>query len=184
MVDQLLKDLEKSAKTIFESLKLELSGIRTNRPNPQLVENVKVEYMGQPMTIKQLGSISIVPPREIDISPWDKSYVPAIIKGIETSGMGLTANTDGNLIRINLPTLTDERRQELIKLIKSMAEQTKIRIRSLRDDVNKKVEAAFKEKIVSEDQKFKGKDKIQKVIDKTNVDIETLLSGKIKEINE
>lgn len=184
MVDQLLKDLEKNTKSNVEGLKIELSGIRTNRPNPQLVENVKVEYMGQLMTVKQLGTITIVPPREIDISPWDKASVPAIIKGIETSGMGLTANTDGHLIRINLPTLTDERRQELIKLIKSLTEQVKIRVRGLRDDVNKKIESAFKAKTISEDQKFKGKEKIQKVIDKTNADIEMLLAGKIKEINE
>ncbi len=184
MIDQLLKDLEKNTKSGVDSLKLELSGIRTNRPNPQLVENVKVDYMGQQMAIKQLGSISIVPPREIDISPWDKASIPAIIKGIETSGMGLTANSDGNLIRINLPTLTDERRQELIKLIKSITEQVKIKVRGMRDDANKKVEAAFKAKMVGEDQKFKGKEKIQKVIDKTNADIETLLAGKVKEINE
>ena len=183
-METLIKDLEKNLKSVVEALKNELSGVRTNRPNPKLVEDIKVDYMGQQMTVKQLGTITIVPPREINISLWDKSAIAPLMKAIETSGRGLTANSDGNLIRINLPTLTDERRQELIKLAKSMTEQIKIRVRSLRDDVNKKVEASFKAKTLSEDQKFKGKDQIQKAIDKINAEIETALSGKIKEISE
>jgi ribosome recycling factor len=178
------KELENTVKPAVESLKTELSGIRTNRPHPGLIEDIKVEYLEQPMTLKQLGSISIVPPREIDINVWDGGALPAVVKAIETSGRGLTANISGNLIRINLPTMTDERRVELSKLVKSMVEQVKIRIRSLRDDANKKVEVAFKAKILSEDQKFRTKDYIQKVVDKTNADIENLLAGKLKEIND
>lgn len=184
MTDQLIKDLEQNAKASVDSLKTELAGIRTNRPNAKLVEDIKVDYLGQQLTIKQLGSIFVAPPREIDISVWDKSALSAIAKAIETSGRGLTANTDGNLIRINLPALTDERRQEFVKLAKSLVEQIKIRIRGLRDDANKKTEAAFKAKTLSEDQKFKTKEQIQKVVDKVNVEIENLLAGKIKEINE
>src|SRR3989338_7656704 len=111
-----LKDLEKNAKTAIENLRAEFSGIRANRPNPKLVEDIRVDYLGQQLTIKQLGSITILPPRELDISVWDKDAVSTVVKAIETSGRGLTANTDGNLIRINLPTLTDERRQEFAKL--------------------------------------------------------------------
>ena len=180
----LIKELEKNLKTAAEGLRTELSGIRTNRPSPKLVENIKVEYMEQQLTVKQLGSISIVPPREIDISAWDKAAVGPISKAIETSGLGLTANTDGNLIRINLPTLTDERRQELTKLVKSLTEQVKIKVRNLREDVNRKIEAGFKEKKISEDQKFKFKKQNQDAVDKINAELENLLSGKIKEINE
>lgn len=178
------KELEQSARPLMEGLKTELSGIRTNRPNPQLVENVKVEYMEQQFTLKQLSSISIVPPREIDVNVWDKEAVNSVAKAIETSGMGLTANIQGNLIRIFLPTLTDERRQELTKLVKGMVEQIKIRIRAMRDDANKKVEAAFKTKTISEDQKFKSREQIQKVVDKLNADTEMLLAAKIREIND
>mgnify|MGYP001587083610 FL=1 len=183
-METLVKDLEKNAKSAVESLKTELAGVRTNRPNPKLVEDIKVDYLGQILTIKQLGSISIIPPREIDISVWDKAAINSVAKAVETSGRGLTANVDGNLIRINLPTLTDERRQELIKLAKSLTEQSKIRIRSLRDEANKKIEAAFKAKTLSEDQKFKTKEQVQKAVDKVNAEIESLLAGKIKEINE
>lgn len=178
------KDLEVALKPALENLKQELSGVRTNRPHPGLVEDIKVEYLDQQLSLKQLGSISIIPPREIDINVWDVGALNAVIKAIETSGRGLTANVSGNLIRINLPMLTDERRQELAKLVKNMVEQAKIRIRGSRDEANKKVEAAFKAKTISEDQKFKGREQIQKVVDKMNADAEMLLATKLKEINE
>ncbi len=183
-MEDFAKSLETVARPAIDNLKAELSGVRTNRPSSKLVEDVKVEYMEKQFAIKQLGSISIVPPREIDINVWDKEAVNACVKAIETSGMGLTANTQGNLIRINLPTLTDERRQELIKLVKNMIEQVKIKIRALRDDANKKAEGAFKAKAISEDQKFKNKEQIQKVVDKLNADVEILLAHKVKEIND
>ena len=109
MTDQLIKEFEKNLRAAVDYLKNELSGVRTNRPSPKLVDNLKVRYMDQEFTVQQLGAISILPPREIDINVWDKESVNAVVKAIETSGMGLTANPDGNLIRINLPTLTDER---------------------------------------------------------------------------
>lgn len=181
---EIIKDLDQKLKPLLDSLRQELSGIRTNRPTTKLVEDIKVDYLGQPMMVKQLGSISIVPPREIDVAVWDREAVSAVAKAIENSGRGMTPNIDGNLIRLNLPQLTDERRQELIKLIKSTVEQTKIKIRALRDDANKKAEADFKAKTISEDQKFKLRDQIQKAVDKVNQAIESLLLGKIKEIIE
>lgn len=179
-----MKDFEGGAKPALDGLKAELSGIRTNRPHPGLIEDIKVDYMGQSLMIKQLGSISIIPPREINVSVWDAAALPSVVKAIETSGRGLTANVSGNLIRINLPTMTDERRAELSKLVKSTVEQVKIKIRSLREDANKRVEAAFKAKTLSEDQKFKTKEQIQKSVDKINAEIENLLVGKLKEISE
>ena len=184
MTDQLIKEFEKNLKTAVDYLRNELSGVRTNRPSPKLVDNLKVRYMEQEFIVQQLGSISIVPPREIDINVWDPASVAAVVKAIETSGMGLTANSDGNLIRINLPTLTDERREELTKLSKRLTEEAKIKIRSSRDDVNKKIEGLFKEKLITEDQKFKSREKAQKAVDSANGEIETLLSAKIKEISE
>jgi len=179
-----IKDLDQKLKTLSAGLKQEFLNIRGNRPTAALVENIKVDYAGQQFMIKQLGSISIVPPREIDISVWDKEAVGAVAKAIETVGGGLTANSEGNLIRIFLPALTDERRQELIKLIKAAAEQVKIRIRSLRDEENKKVEAQFKIKVLTEDQKFKGREQIQKAVDAVNQGIEAMVAAKVKEISE
>ncbi|MBI2025009.1 MAG: ribosome recycling factor [Candidatus Harrisonbacteria bacterium] len=178
------KDLEKAARPVIESFKSELGGVRANRPNPKLVEDIKVDYMEQQFSIKQLGSISIIPPREINVTVWDQASVNAVAKAIETSGRGLTANVNGSVIRINLPTLTDERRQELTKLVKNLTEQIKIKIRSLRDESNKKIESAFKAKQINEDKKFKSKEQVQKNVDKLNAEIETLLAAKIKEISE
>lgn len=183
-MEDYVKNFEQSARPAVEGLKSELAGIRTNRPNPRLVEDIRVDYLGQQLTVKQLGTITVVFPREVDISCWDKNAIAPVAKAIESAGRGLTANIDGNLIRINLPTLTDERRQELTRLAKSSVEQVKIKIRALRDVGNKKIEADFKAKAIGEDQKFKSKERVQKAVDKVNADIETLLAAKIKEINE
>ncbi len=183
-MDQIIKDLEASLRALSEGLKQELFNIRTNRPSAKLVENIKVDYLEQQLLIKQLGSISIVPPREINVSCWDKDAAGPVAKAIEISGLGVSASADGSLVRITLPQLTDDRRRDLEKLVKSLTEQVKIRVRNSRDDANKKIEAAFKAKDLSEDQKFNAKKKIQNAVDKTNQEIEALLSAKIKEIGE
>lgn len=179
-----IKEFESKLKIIADGLKHEFSGIRANRPTTKLVEDIKVDYFDQQLPVKQLGSISIVPPREINISVWDKNAVAPVVKALEAAKLGMTPSSDGNVIRLNLPTLTDERRKELEKLIKGITEQSRIRIRGLRDDANKKTEQDFKDKNISEDQKFKSKKQIQEAVDKVNKDIETLLVGKIKEIND
>jgi len=177
-MDEITKDIEQKTKAIFDALRQEIVSIRTNRPTAKLVEDIKADYFGQQTPIKQLASISIVPPREIDISVWDKNALAPVVKAIESSNLGVTANVDGNLIRINLPPLTDERRKELTKLIKGIVEQSRIKIRAMRDEANKKTKDA------PEDQKFKLKEKIQDIVDKTNKEIEAMLAAKIKEIEE
>ena len=158
--------------------------LRSNRPSPKMVEDIKVDYYGQLMPIKQLGSISIVPPREIDISVWDGGAVNAVAKAIETSSLQLTANIDGNLIRINLPTLTDERRKELDKAIRKMAEEVRIRIRGSRDEINKEIKRLEDAGSLSEDIAFKKKEEAQRFVDKFNNEIELLLANKLREISE
>ena len=179
-----LKGLEKKISETLQYLKSQLGGMRGNRPSPMLVEDILVDYFGQKMPIKQLGSISIVPPREIQISCWDKQAVSAAVKAIESSNLNVGANTDGNLIRINLPPLSSERRQGLIKVIKKESEETRIRIRNLRDEENKKINFSEQEGEINEDDKFRLKEENQKMIDKANKDIEAILENKIKEIEE
>ncbi len=183
-MEQIIKDIESSLRTLATGLKEELFNIRTNRPSAKLIENIKVDYMEQQLSIKQLGSISILPPREINVSCWDKDAAGPIAKAIEISGLGVSASADGSLVRITLPQLTDDRRRDLEKLVKSLTEQVKIRVRNSRDDSNKKIEAAFKAKMITEDQKFNGRKKIQNAVDKTNEEMESLLNAKIKEIGE
>jgi len=180
----ILKNLELKIAEAIKHFKEQLAGIRGGRPNSKLVEDVPVEYFGQKLTIKQVGSISIVPPREIQISVWDKNAAAAVLKAIESSDLNISANLEGNLIRINLPSLSGERRQELIKVAKKEAEEARIKIRSIRDEINKEINRQFEDKKISEDDKFKFKEKIQESIDKANEEIEKILANKIKEIEE
>ncbi|MEK7593471.1 MAG: ribosome recycling factor [Patescibacteria group bacterium] len=179
-----MQDLQLKLSEIIKHFKEQMAGIRGGRPNPKLIEDIGVEYFGQKLTVKQLGSIGVIPPTTIQISAWDKGAVSAIAKAIESSNLNVSANTEGNLIRINLPPLSSERRQELIKIAKKEAEESKIKIRHSRDEMNKKINLQAEKGEITEDDKFKLKEDIQKAIDKTNEEIEKILENKIKEIEE
>jgi len=180
----LLKNLELKISEALKSLKDQLSGIRGGRPNAKLVEDISVDYFGQKLLIKQLGSINIVPPREMQISVWDKNSAALVLKAIEASNLNVSTILEGNLIRINLPALSGERRQELAKLAKKETEEVRIKIRSIRDEINKEITGQFETKKISEDEKFKLKDKVQKRIDEINKEIDGILENKIREIEE
>jgi ribosome recycling factor len=182
MTNVFLEKFKKEMAWLIENFKKEIAVIRGNRPSPALVENLKVDYFNQPLSIKQLASISIIPPREIDINVWDKNAIPGIVKAIEAAG--LSANFEGKLIRINLPPLTEERRQELIKSVKKITENFRIHLRNQRDEILKEVRRRFELKEINEDQKFKLKEEIQKNVDSTNQEIENVLAKKIKELQE
>lgn len=179
-----IKEFEQKINSLIEFLKQELMAMRSNRPSPRLVEDIPIEAYGQKMTIKQVGAISIVPPAQIQISAWDKSIVTAIAKAIENSNLKVSASIEGNLIRINLPPLSDERRNELAKIVKKEVEEAKIKIRAARDETMKKISKNFEESKVTEDQKFKLKEDLQKAIDKANEKTEEILEGKIRELRE
>ncbi|MBN2197668.1 ribosome recycling factor [Candidatus Wolfebacteria bacterium] len=180
----ILKELENKIIEAIDHLKEEFSGLRGGRPNSKLVENIMVDYFGQKLTIKQLGSISIIPPREIHISVWDKNAAPPVLKAIEASNLNVGVLAEGNLVRINLPPLSGERRQELIKIAKREIEETKVRIRNGRDEINKEIGKLFDKKEITEDDKFKLKDKVQEQVNQANEKIEKILEDKIKEIEE
>ncbi len=180
----ILNDLELKTGEAIKYFKEQLSAIRGGRPNPKLIEDVPVEYFGQRLPIKQLGSISIMPPREIQISVWDKNAAAIILKAIEASNLNISANLEGSLIRINLPALSGERRQELIKIAKRETEEARIKIRGIRDEVNKEINRQFEEKKIGEDEKFKLKERIQENINKVNEGVEKILEEKIREIEE
>lgn len=180
----IIKELEQKMASLIEFLRQELMGVRSNRPSPRLVEDIRVEIYGQQMTVRQVGAISIQPPASILISVWDKSSVPAVAKAIESSNLNVVANVDGTTIRINLPALTDERRKEIIKMVKKEVEEAKIKVRSLRDEENKHVAREAEEGNLTEDEKFKLKEQIQAIVDKGNKELDQLLEKKIVEINE
>ncbi len=178
-----LEEFKTHAKAIVLGLHKELGSVRTNRPTPALVEDLKVNYFDQLTPLKQLASINIIPPREINIQVWDKSAVNNVIKAIETSSLGLSATADGASIRVHLPELSQERREELIKFIKKIAEEHRIRLRHLRDETNKEILKLFEDDELNEDVKFKSKEEVQKETERINKDIENLLENKIHEIN-
>lgn len=179
-----LEEFKKEAEPVIVGFEKDLQRVRTNRPSTALVEDLKVNYYNQAMLLKSVGSIGIIPPRTINIQVWDKEAVNAVVKAIETSSLNLTANVDGNNIRINLPELSQERREELIKHVKKVAEEHRIKLRHLRDETNRRVQKSLDNDEIGEDQKFKLKEAIQKEIDKANERIEALLVSKIKEISE
>ncbi len=180
----IIKDLENKLKGLLESLRVEFQTIRSSRPSARMVEDIKVDYYGQMTPIKALGSISIVPPREIDISVWDRGVATAVAKAIEESSLKISASIDGSLIRVNLPALTEERKKELEKVVKKITEDTKIRIRGARDESNKVIKRTEEEGAFSEDIAFKKKEDVQKVIDRYNGEVEKMMDSKIKEILE
>lgn len=170
--------------SLIEFVRQELMGVRSNRPSPRLVEDIPVEVYGQRMTVRQVGAISIQPPASILISVWDRDAVNTVAKAIENSNLNVVANVDGTTIRINLPALTDERRQQIIKMVKKEIEEAKIKVRSLRDDENKRVAREAEEGALTEDEKFKLKEQIQAVVDRGNKELDQLLEKKTAEIME
>jgi ribosome recycling factor len=183
MIDQILKELEESLKKIFEKFATEIKSIRSNRPSVELIENIKVNFYNDVLTIKQLGALSIKPPRTIQINVWDKNAINAISGAINDSKMGFGVSVDGNTIYVNLPELTSERKLEFSKLAKKITEEARIQIRNKRDESIKKLKNLEEEKKINEDDVFKTKEKIQKIIDDINFKVESTLEEKLKELS-
>jgi len=183
-METFIKELEGALNAAVQKLHEELGGVRSNRPSVGLVENIMVECYGQAMPVKQVGSLGVRPPRDIEITVWDQSIVATVAKAIQDAKVGLSVSNDGNIVHATLPSMTDERRAEFSKLVKRMAEEARIKIRAHRDDVIKKIKAAEADKKLDEDAAFRGKEKVQKIVDETNKKVETMLEGKLKELAE
>lgn len=177
-IDNVRPEFEKA----FKFLEQETAKIRTSRASPAMVEDIEVSAFGSKFSLKQLGSISTPQTNQIVIQPWDTSYIEPIEKAIAQSGLGMSSAVDKNVIRLNLPLLTEEYRQGLGKVLNEKSEQTRQIIRRWRDDAWNKIQDAFKEKKISEDDKFRGKDELQKVVDEFNEKIKNLIERKKQEI--
>ena len=173
-----LEELQQKFDKLLVELKDELLTIRTNRPTPKLIEDIQVDYAGQPLPIKQLGSIAIELPRSLLVTPWDKESISTIAKSIENAKLGVTSSVQGSVVRVTLPELTDERKKEMSKIVKKIAEETRIKMRIVRDDANKKVNAEQDENI-----KFSNKEKLQKSVDAFNSTIDGFILSKLVELN-
>ena len=178
IIEKIRPELEK----VVSFLSRELQKIRTERVSPALVEDIKVEYFSQTYSLKQLASISVSQAREIIIQPWDNSYIEEIVKSLEKSSIGASPSVDKNLIRIKLPPLSEEFRKDLIRVVSEKQEQAKKTIRRWRDESWGEIQDKFREKKISEDDKFKGKKDLQELIEDYSKKIEEMVNKKKKEI--
>jgi len=183
MYKQLVDNLKKELNGVLEFLKNDLAQVRSGRANPALVENVKIDAYGSKMNLKEVASILVPDAKTLLIQVWDKGLINSVVKGIEESRLGLTPNIEGQNIKLVVPPLVEERRKELTKLLHDKLEQARIRIRRGRDEVWHKVQNLEKEKKISEDDKFRAKDDLQKVVDEYNKKVKEMGEGKEKELN-
>ncbi len=181
---EILHSAEDKMKKAYESVTREFSEVRTGRAHPGLVEGLHINYYETPTLIKQLASISVPDPHLITIQPWDKTTIPEIEKAILASNIGITPSNDGQIIRLAVPSLSKERRQELAKVIHKMIEEGRISLRTIRHNSKEALEKLEKDKVIPEDDKFRGIDELQKLVDKYIAKIDELLKNKEKEILE
>lgn len=180
----IIYETEEKMKKAIDSVTREFSEVRTGRANPALVEGLHIDYYGAPTMLKQIASISIPDARLIVIQPWDISAIAEIEKTILKSNLGITPSTDGKVIRLSIPQLSKERREELAKLVKKMAEDGRISLRTIRREANETVKKLEDDKAIPEDERFKTQDAIQKITDKYIAKIEEILKEKEKELIE
>ena len=182
------KDALAQAKTrmekAVEDFRKDLAGVRTGRANTALLDGVRVDYHGTPMPINQLGTLSVPDPSMIMISPWDPTAVPLIDKAIRVSDLGLNPTSDGKVLRVPIPSLTEERRKDLVKMIHKVLENHRTAVRNIRRDIKEHVEKLEKEKRISEDEKKRTLDELEKLTHAETKKVEDLSAAKEKEVME
>lgn len=181
---EVLRNTEEKMRKTVESVTREFLEIRTGRASPALVEGLHIDYYGTPTLLKTLASISVPDVHLIIIQPWDITAIGEIEKAIMKSNLGITPSNDGKLIRLLIPSLSRERRQELVKIINKMAEDGRVSLRTIRREAKESLEKLEKDKVIPEDDKFRGIDELQKLIDKYTAKIDEILKNKEKEILE
>jgi ribosome recycling factor len=179
---EVLHAAEEKMKKTIEAVNREFSEVRTGRAHPGLVEGLHVDYYGTPTLLKQLASISIPDAHLITIQPWDITAIQEIEKAILKSNIGITPSNDGKLIRLTVPPLSQDRRQEMVKLMHKMSEEGRVSLRTIRRDAKEALEKLEKDKVIPEDDKFRGIDDLQKIVDKYIAKVDELVKAKEKEI--
>lgn len=182
MIEDTIKNAEERMKKGIEAFKHELSKLRTGRANPSLVEDLPVEYYGSQAALKTVANIVVSDPRTLTVTPWDKNMVKPIEKAILNSNLGLNPVVNGNIMRIPLPALTEERRKELVKVMKTDAEHSRVAIRNIRRDANDELKGLLKQKTITEDDEKKAQDRIQKLTDGYVAEIDKIVGAKEKEL--
>ena len=184
MSDQTIQDAERRMQKAVEAAGQDFATIRTGRANPVVLENIKVDYFGTPTPLIQLAGISVPEPRQLFVTPWDRTIINTILKAIQSSDVGLTPMSDGNVIRMNVPALTEERRRELIKQLHKKAEDHKVAVRNVRRDANEHIKTQRKNSEITEDDEKQDQEETQKLTDKYIAEIDKLTTAKEAELRE
>ncbi|MDD5167872.1 MAG: ribosome recycling factor [Syntrophales bacterium] len=184
MKEEIFAELKDNLEKSIQSLEKSFSKVRTGRASLALLDGIKVDYYGVPTPLSQIASLSVPESRLIIISPWDVGVIGAIEKAIQKSELGLMPSNDGKLIRLPIPQLTEERRKELVKVVKKMAEECKVKLRNSRRDTNDRFKSLKKDTKISEDELFNYQDDVQKQMDKYIAKADVILQNKEKEIME
>lgn len=177
-MNKVLKDSEVRMQKSIEAFKHEMSKMRTGRAHPSLLEHIRVDYYGNETPLNQVANITVGDARTLVITPWEKRMTPAIEKAIMTSGLGLNPTAAGEVIRVPLPALTEERRKDLIKVVRNEAENARVSIRNARRDANNALKDLLKGKEIAEDEERRMTDSVQKLTDKFIAEVDHLLSAK------
>jgi ribosome recycling factor len=182
MIDDVFNAAQDRMTKAVEALRRELATIRTGRAHPGLVEHLRVDYYGVPTPLNQLATIAVPDPRLLTIQPWDRQAMSAIEKAILKSDLSLTPTNDGTLIRLSIPQLTEERRRELAKVVHKKVEEARVEVRNIRRDGHDELRRLQKEKLISEDDQFRGQEKLQKLTDEFVHQVERLGEEKEAEL--
>jgi ribosome recycling factor len=178
MIADVKKTAEQKMQKSLEALKTDLGKVRTGRAHTGILDHIAVDYYGTPMPINQVANVTLLDARTIGISPWEKKMGAVIDKAIRDSDLGLNPSSQGDLIRVPMPALTEERRRELIKVVKHEAENAKVAVRNLRRDANHHLKDLLKQKAVSEDDERRAQDEVQKITDRFIAEIDKVLAAK------
>ncbi len=184
MAKAIIKDITERMEKTLEHLTRDYAGLRAGRANPAMLDKIMVDYYGSPTPINQLGNIGVPEPRLLVIQPWDKTSIPDIEKAIMKSDLGVNPSNDGNVIRISIPSLTEDRRKDLVKVVRKRAEEAKVAIRNIRREANDSLKGLEKDGQISEDEYKKRLDEVQKITDNNIKNIDKLAGGKEKDIME
>lgn len=184
MINDIKKDAETRMDKCVEAFKNTISKVRTGRASPSLLDGIVVEYYGTPTPLRQLASVTVEDSRTLKINVFDRSMAPAVEKAIMASDLGLNPSSAGSDIRVPLPALTEERRKDLIKVVRGEAEQGRVSVRNVRRDANDKIKALLKDKEISEDDERRSQDEIQKMTDVRIKHVDAALAEKEKELME
>jgi ribosome recycling factor len=184
MLEDVIKELRSSSDKAIEALRRDLAKVRTGRAHPSMLDGIRIDYYGTPTPLSQMANLAVPEPRMLTVKPWDKGQVKAIDKAIREGDLGLNPQTDGDLIRIPIPALTEERRRDMVKIIRKNGEECKVAIRKHRRDANEMIDTLEKDGEVSGDDAERGRKKVEDVMAELTKNVDTIIAAKEKDLLE